>query len=110
MGAIWKTVLTFAVVVLITVTGISVISANADVTAAEHYMIETAMVIQESNYHAGIIAECRQEAEGLGYRLEVEPFYGEAGKPPSYAFVQLHYQYQMPVFGISVWKTREMIL
>ena len=39
MGAIWKTILTFAVVVLITVTGISVISANADVTAAEHYLV-----------------------------------------------------------------------
>ncbi len=110
MGAIWKTILTFAVVVLITVTGISVISANADVTAAEHYLVETAMVIQESNYHADVIADCRQEAEGLGYRLRVQPFYGEAGMPPSYAFVQLEYPYQMPVFGISVWKIREMIL
>lgn len=110
MGAVWKTVLTFAVVVLITVTGISVISANGEVTAAEHYLVETAMVIQESSYHAEIIADCQREAEDFGYRLEVQPFYGEADMPPSHAYVQLHYQYRMPVFGISVWKMREIIL
>lgn len=110
MGAIWKTVLTFAVVILITVTGISVISANGDVTAAEHYMIDTAMVIQESNYNMGVIMECQREAEEFGYRLEVEPYYGETGKPPSFAYVRLHYLYQMPALGVSVWKTKEMIL
>lgn len=110
MGTIWKTVLTFAVVILITVTGISMISANGDVTAAEHYMVNTAMVIQESNYNAGVIESCQREAESIGYRLEVEPFYNGDGRPAFCAHVQLHYRYQMPVFGISVWKTKEMIL
>lgn len=109
MGAIWKTTLTFAVVILIVVTGVAMISANADVTAAEHYMVDTAMVIQESNYNDGVIDRCRQEADSLGYRLEVEPF-AEVGGRNFRVYVHLYYRYQMPVFGFSVWKKKDMIL
>ena len=44
MESIWKTVLTFAVIILIASMGVSIISANVDITAAGNYMQQVSVV------------------------------------------------------------------
>lgn len=110
MASIWKTVLTFAVIIFIAAMGIAVTSANVDVTAADNYLEEAAAVIRESNYSRQIISQCQAEAEGNGYILEVELFDGGGDNGRRYARVRLRYKYQFPILQVSDWKKKEKII
>lgn len=110
MGSVWKVVVSFVVVTVITAVGIMITSVNADVAAAGDYMEALSAVIRESNYNEEIIQQCQKEAKENGYQLEVEvyekPSYGQCG----YARVKLLYPYRLPVFQTETWKVKERII
>ncbi len=110
MESIWKTVLTFAVIVLIASLGISIISANGDITAAGNYMQQAIAVISESNYSEEVISQCEKEAEQNGYVLEVEVYKSTVYAERRYAMVRMRYPYRIPVLGILQWKVKEKII
>lgn len=110
MESIWKTVLTFAVIIWITSLGLSIISANVDITAAENYMQQTAAVIRESNYSEEIISRCVREAEQNGYELTVEVYESPVYAEHKYALVSLRYLYRIPILEIRQWKIKEKLL
>lgn len=108
MGSIWKIVITFVVILLITITGVSITAVNAETAAAGDYLESTAAVIRESNYSGAVIDQCIGEAEENGYLLEVEVYREPVGV--CYARLCLHYRYQLAVFQVSEWKKREKIV
>ena len=110
MGSIWKVVLSFAVIILITAVGITITSVNADVTAAGDYMEELSAVIRESNYNENVIRECQQEAAEHGYELEVEVYRNEDRAGNCYAKMSMRYPYRLPLFGIEIQKSKEKII
>ena len=110
MESIWKTVLTFAVILLITAVGFTVTSANVDITVAGNYMETLSAVIKESNYSEKIISQCQQEAEENGYILEVQVYENLEYFDSRYARLCLHYQYRLGLLRVLDWKTMERII
>ncbi len=110
MESIWKTVLTFAVIILIASMGVSIISANVDITAAGNYMQQVSVVIGESDYSEEIISQCVREAEQNGYVLEVEVYDSPVYAEHKYALVRLKYLYRIPLLGVRQWKVKEKII
>lgn len=110
MESIWKTVLTFAVIILITVLGITITAVNVDVTAAGGYLEEVSVVIRESNYNEEVIDQCVAEASSNGYILEVEVYESLEYAKSRYARVRLSYPYRLPVLNISDRKIKEKII
>lgn len=110
MEAIWKMVLTFAVILLIASTGISVLRANAAVLDADDYMEELSAAIRESNYNARCISTCREDAEERGYHLTVQVYEPAGAGRKKYAAVCLQYPYRLTLFSREIWKKKERIL
>lgn len=110
MESIWKTVLTFAVILWIASLGISIISANVDITAAGNYMQQAAAVIGESDYSEEMISQCVAEAEQNGYVLEVEVYDSPVYAGHKYALVRLRYPYRIAMLGILQWKVKEKLV
>lgn len=110
MGSVWKIVLSFVLIVMLTAVGMMVTSANADASAAGDYMEEVSAVIRESNYNKKVIDQCKKEAQENGYHLHVEVFERQAYGQCSYAKLILRYPYCLPVFQSQVWKKKERII
>lgn len=110
MGAVWKTVLTVAMIFLITATGAMITMANLDITTAENYMEELALVIKESNYSQAVVEQCKKDAEENDYMLEVELYADPEHISSRYARVCLRYQYRLPLLQIGEWKSLERII
>lgn len=110
MESVWKTVLTFAVIILITVLGITITAVNVDVTAAGDYLEEASAVIRESNYSEEVIEQCVAEALSNGYILEVEVYENPEYAKSRYARVRLSYPYRLSVLNVSDWKIKEKII
>jgi len=110
MGSIWKTILTFAVIIVISGLGITITLVNVDATMAGDYMEEVALVIRESHYNRQVIAECIREAEENGYVLEVEVYESTQYAGTCYAKLCLSYGYRLPILQIRDWKQKEKII
>lgn len=110
MDSIWKVTLSFAVVVMITVVGITMTSVSTDVAAAGDYMEDLASVIRESNYNEAVIQQCREEATERGYELEVSVCRSKSRTWSSYAKLSLHYPCHFPAFGLEEEKVKEKII
>lgn len=110
MESIWKTVLTFAVILLITAAGVTVTWANVDITVAGNYMETLSAVIRESNYSEKIISQCQKEAEENGYVLEVQVYENPAYSVSRYARLCLYYQYRLGLLRVFDWKSMERII
>lgn len=106
MGSVWKTILTFAVIIIISAVGITVTLVNVDATVAGDYMEEVALLIRESHYNPQIIQECIQEAQEQGYILEVDVYESGEYAGECYAKLCLSYRYQLPILQITDWKQK----
>ncbi|MCI8282875.1 MAG: hypothetical protein HFI76_14630 [Lachnospiraceae bacterium] len=110
MGSVWKIVLSFVLIVMLTAVGMMITSANADAAAAGDYMEEVSAVIRESNYNQMVIEQCKKEAVENGYDMHVEVYERQAYGQCSYAKIILRYPYRLPVFRAEVWKKKERII
>lgn len=110
MGSIWKTILTFAVIIVISALGITITLVNVDATTAGDYLEEIALVIRESNYNDGVIQQCVNEAVENGYILEVDIYENAEYADTCYAKLCLHYRYRLPILQIADWKQKEKII
>lgn len=110
MGSIWKTILTFAVIIVISALGITITLVNVDATVAGDYMEEVALVIRESHYNQQVIQECKKEAQENGYILEVDVYESAEHAGAGYARLCLRYRYRIPILQITDWKQKEKII
>ena len=110
MGTIWKTVITFGVIIMITVLGMSITAVNAELTNASDYMAEVSAVIRACNYNQEIIQQCKTEAEQNGYVLEVEVYENSELPGKRYAKVSLNYKYHFPFMQTDLWKKKVRII
>lgn len=110
MGSVWKVILSFAVILMITGVGIMITGVNADVAAAGDYMEELSALIRESYYNDEIIRQCKDEAEKNGYFLEVQVYQDQTTIGLKYARIRLRYPYRLPIFQTVVWKVKERII
>lgn len=110
MGSVWKVILSFAVILMITGVGIMITGVNADVAVAGDYMEELSAVIRESDYNGEIVRQCKEEAEKNGYFLEIQVYREDTAAGSKYAKIRLRYPYRLPIFQTLVWKTKERII
>lgn len=110
MGSVWKVVLSFVLIAMLTAVGMMITSVNADAAAAGDYMEEVSAVIRESNYNRKVIDQCQKEAGENGYGLHVDVYERQAYGQCSYAKIILRYPYRLPVFQTEVWKKKERII
>ncbi len=110
MGSVWKVVLSFVLILMLTAVGMMITAANADTAAAGDYMEEVSAVIRESNYNEKVIDQCKKEAMENGYEVQVQVYERQAYGQCSYAKVILRYPYRLLVFQSEVWKKKERII
>lgn len=97
-------------IVLLAITGTSVVTAEQDVLIAIKYFDDVSTVIYESNYNPNVISDCITEAEEDGYVLRVNVIGSDKPGLQRYAEVELDYYYQIPLLGIKELKTRSKII
>ena len=63
-------------------------------TSARDYHGAVVRRVEDSNFNAGVIAECREDADNKGYELNIH-CYGDDERPD--ARITLSYTYTVPV-------------
>ena len=101
MSEILKSVIAVFLVILIVFSGVSIVIANNESTAANDYLEEVALVISESNYSTSVIQECIDEATENGYTLTVNVVGSSSPGMKRYAEITLEYDYEVGMFGVS---------
>lgn len=91
---------TLFTVLVILYAGAALITAGADVAAANEYKANVVAEIENSNFNPYVVAECINQAQTAGYQLEIlNTSYDEANNVNT-ARVILTYDYKMPILGI----------
>lgn len=80
---------------------ISVGASSAAVSAAKEYKADVIAEIENSNFNPGVIAACMQQAQNLGYSMEVNGYVYDEEHDIQSAEVRIIYSYKIPLFGIS---------
>ncbi len=110
MDTIFKTIITGIASIFLLAGSFAVILGVMDITRSSDYLESVSAVIVESNYNADVIEECRQEAEGYGYKLEVTVYGGAVPGTSKYADIRLTYTFEVPLIGYSTQKSRQKVL
>ena len=96
---------TLFVLLLYLFTGAGVLEASGGVAAAKEYKAGVIAQIENSNFNPKVINACIQSAAEAGYELEVTNCEYDMYHNIQTAQVALHYQYRLPLFGITQTKT-----
>ena len=80
---------------------IGVVSVSTDVAAAREYKADVIAEVENSNFNPGVIAACVQQAQNLGYNMEVNGYVYDEEHDIQSAEVRIIYSYKIPLFGIS---------
>lgn len=79
MSQVFKMFMGVFFLVLLLLTGVSIISVQLDVSAALDYKADIVTELENSNYHPQVINSCIRQAQENGYQLEIRTFVpGEA--------------------------------
>lgn len=100
MGQIIKTYLGLFFLLLMGLVGIGVVTAGVQSAAARNYHADVISEIECSNYNAGVIASCRQQAQDAGYDLKVKTMTYDADGHVMTAEVILGYDYAIPILNL----------
>lgn len=84
MSQVFKTFMGVFFLVLLLLTGVGIISAQLDVTAALDYKADIVTELENSNYSPQVINACIEQAVENGYKLEIRTF-TEGGASTIYA-------------------------
>ena len=80
---------------------VAVVSVGAQVAAAKEYKAQVVAELENSNFNPVVIAGCKEQAETLGYELEIVPCVYDDTYARQIAEVRLTYHYQIPLLGVS---------
>lgn len=100
MGQIIKTYLGLFFLLLMGLVGIGVVTAGVQSAAARNYHADVISEIECSNYNAGVIAACRQQAQDAGYDLKIKTMTYDADGRVMTAEVILGYDYAIPILNL----------
>ena len=74
MSQVFKVFMGVFFLVLLLLTGVGIISAQLDVTAALDYKADIVTELENSNYNPQVINACIEQAQENGYQLEIRTF------------------------------------
>ncbi len=116
MGEIIKGFLGMICIILLLMTGVSVLTTMIEITNAKSYKSNVVAILENSDYDVAAIGECISEASELGYDLTVQCYsqniftgersvgdwdtIGSAGVEIYMADVRLEYEHTMPLFQV----------
>ena len=101
LDIIFKTFVGVLVAVMITSTGLAVITGFSKSVAANNYMESVSKVIVESNYAPNVINACIMEATDNGYSLDVKVERARKAGVKVYAEIALSYCFEIKLLGIK---------
>lgn len=96
MGQVIKTYLGIFLMMLLLVVGTGIVSAEMEICRARNFKTDVVTELENSHFHPEVIEACRQQAQDMGYELEIET-YGDGGEIKM-AAVTLFYTYQIGPF------------
>ena len=100
MGQVLKTYLGLFFLLIMGLVGIGVVSAGIEVTAARNYHADVISEIECSNFNAGVISACKNQAGERGYQLEVAELVYDGEGNQRMAEIILSFEYSIPVLNL----------
>lgn len=100
MGQVLKTYLGLFFLLLMGLVGIGVVAAGMEAAAARAYHADVISEIECSNFNAGVISACKDQAKNKGYELAVANMVYDAEQNQQMAEVILSYDYAIPVLNL----------
>lgn len=101
METIIKTYMGFFFMIALLFLGAGILSASLDSRNANAYANNYATRIENANYAASVIDDCKNEANDLGYQLAVDVKTSENNTYSHYGMLSLQYRYRIPIIGID---------
>lgn len=105
MKHIVETFSALVLIILMSFVSIAILTASAQVTNAKGYKADCIAEIENSNFNSAVISDCVTKAAAAGYELQVKSCSYDIYNDINTAEVILTYQYEIPLFGVSVTKT-----
>lgn len=108
-----KTYLGIFLIMMMTVIGIGIVSAEVEITRARDFKSDLIVEMENSDYNVNVLNACMKQAKEIGYGLEITLFgddgsivsYQEGGELPEggvrLAEIVLSYSYSMGPFSSS---------
>lgn len=100
MGQVIKIYMGLFFLLLESLTGMGIVSAGIQASAARDYHSDIMEEIACSNFNDGVIEACIEQAEKAGYRVEIEPAVYDEDDNIQLVSVILHYDYAIPVLNL----------
>lgn len=100
MGQVLKTYLGLFFLLLMGLVGIGVVAAGMEASAARNYHADVISEIECSNFNAGVIAACKNQAKRQGYDLTVENLVYDTEENQQMAEIILSFDYAIPVLNL----------
>ena len=97
MGQVLKTYLGLFFLLIMGLVGIGVVAAGIEVTAARNYHADVISQVECSNFNAGVISACKNQAGERGYQLEVAELVYDVEGNQRMAEIILSFEYSIPI-------------
>lgn len=110
MDIIYKTLITLLSVIVLLSTGLSMTLSIADEIEINQYFSSVSKTLTDSHYNEHVSQSLIKEAEENGYGLSIQIYGSTAPGSYKYAKVSLSYYFQIPLFHISLQRTKEKIV
>lgn len=110
MDIIYKVLITIFSVMILLSTGLSLTLSIADEIEINQYFNSVSETLADSHYNEQVSQLLIEEATEKGYELTIQIF--GSTKPGSYKYakISLTYQFQVPLFQISLERSKEKII
>ena len=101
MESIIRTFLGFFLILAISSLGIGILFASLSARAAESYLDDCVIKIENSNFSPKVITACEENAASQGYTLRVYPKAQNGSSHICYARLEMAYTLSIPAIGIN---------
>lgn len=96
-----KAFLGLILIVILSFTGVGIISASIDASHAEQYASNIATYIESSNFSEKVIEKCKETAKEKGYELTVNTSDSNDDGWIDFAEINLTYDYSISVLNVK---------
>ena len=100
MGQVIKVYMGLFFLLLEAMTGMGVVAAGVQTEAARDYHSDIMEEIVCSNFNAGVMEACVEQAQKAGYQVEIEAVVYDEDSNIQLASVTLDYEYAIPVLNL----------
>lgn len=100
MGQIIKVYMGLFFLLLEALTGMGIVAAGVQTTAARNYHSDIMEEIMCSNFNEGVMEACIEQAKEEGFEVKIEPIVYDGDANIQLASVTLNYEYAIPVLNL----------